>query len=158
MDIQEQYRGVYRHLVLATAWQETCWRQFIRKGGKATYIKSAVGSTGLMQINEHVWRGFYDLRGLRWDIHYNARAGTEILMHYLKDYVIAHAQEGSSKMGDFLARATYQVYNGGPGNLARFVAQKIPKAVRRIDDLFWAKYQAICSDQNRELVHCLTGR
>ena len=84
-DLEARYHEVYHRLVLAAAWQESCWRQFIRASGAVTYLKSPVGSTGMMQVNEHVWRGLYDLRGLRWDIHYNGRAGSEILLHYLQE-------------------------------------------------------------------------
>ena len=45
-------------------------------------------SVGLMQINERVWRGIYDLNRLRWDIHYNTRAGCEILATYFSRYAV----------------------------------------------------------------------
>ena len=77
-----QLRGAsgdtYRRLVPATAWQESCWRQFIRRGGKLVAIRSRVGSVGIMQVNERVWRGVYDRKGLVGDIAYNTRAGAEI--------------------------------------------------------------------------------
>src|ERR1041384_5796914 len=46
-----------------------------------------------MQINQSVWRGFYQLERLRWDTAYNARAGAQILMRYVKDYAIPYAEK-----------------------------------------------------------------
>ncbi len=155
--LPDQYHKLYQQLVLATAWQESCWRQFLRSNGTLTYMKSAIGSVGLMQINEHVWRGFYDVRGLRWDIRYNARAGAEILMRYLRDYTVARTKEAGVNPTDVLARATYIVYNGGPGQLPRFFKRTLSKGTRRIDDLFWEKYQAITKNDQAALARCLVG-
>ena len=107
-----------------------------------------------MQINEHVWRGFYDVRGLRWDIRYNARAGTEILLHYLRDYAIGHEQPG---VPDFLARASYAVYNGGPGHVKRFLKKDRSKTLQRIDELFWEKFKAVTAGTQDGLTRCLVG-
>jgi hypothetical protein len=153
-DLQARHHDLYRRLVLAAAWQETCWRQFVREHGKVRYLKSAVGSIGIMQINERVWRGFYDVRGLRWDIRYNARAGSEILLHYLRDYAITHDQPGVT---DFLARASYAVYNGGPGHVRRFLNKNAPKTLKRIDELFWGKFKAVTAGTQSGLVSCLVG-
>jgi hypothetical protein len=149
--------NVYRRLVLATAWQETCWRQFVREGGAVTYIHSPVGAVGMMQINERVWRGVYDLRGLRWDIRYNGRAGAEILVHYLTDYAVARKEQTQPGGIDNLARAAYAVYNGGPAHLARYRKPSTPRALRRIDDLFWAKYQAVTAGREAEVSRCIVG-
>ena len=149
-----QHHDLYRRLVLATAWQESCWRQFVRERGKITYMRSAIGSIGMMQMNERVWRGFYDLRGLRWDIRYNARAGGDILLRYLKDYAIPHDQP---EVTDFLARATYAVYNGGPGHLKRFLNKKTKKSLQRIDELFWEKFKAVTAGKQAGLARCLVG-
>jgi Transglycosylase SLT domain len=155
--LQERYREMYRRLVLAAAWQESCWRQFRRSRDTITYIKSAVGSTGMMQVNEHVWRGAYDLRGLRWDIHYNGRAGAEILMHYLEDYAVARGEDKQPGGTDNLARATYAVYNGGPGHLARYRKKTTSKSLRRIDDLFWQKYRAVSAGREGGVRECIVG-
>jgi len=149
-----QYHDLYRQLVLAAAWQESCWRQFVRERDKITYMRSAIGSIGMMQINERVWRGFYDVRGLRWDIRYNTRAGGDILLHYLKDYAIPHNQPGVT---DFLARATYAVYNGGPGQLKRFLDRKTKKSLQRIDELFWEKFKAVTAGKQAGVARCLVG-
>ena len=156
-DLEDRYREVYRRLVLAAAWQESCWRQFLRAREKVTYIKSAVGSTGMMQVNEHVWRGVYDLRGLRWDIHYNGRAGSEILLHYLEDYAVARGEDKQSGGIDNLARATYAVYNGGPGHLTRYRKTTTSTSLKRIDDLFWAKYKAVSAGKEADVKQCIVG-
>jgi soluble lytic murein transglycosylase-like protein len=156
-DLEDRYREVYRRLVRAAAWQESCWRQFIRSSGKVTYIKSTVGSTGMMQVNEHVWRGMYELRGLRWDIRYNSRAGGEILMHYLQDYAIAHKEDAQPGGIDNLARATYAVYNGGPGHLTRYRKANTKKTLKRIDELFWEKYRAVSAGKETDVSRCIVG-
>ena len=156
-ELDARQREVYRRLVLATAWQESCWRQFVRDSGKITYIKSAVGSTGMMQVNEHVWRGFYDLRGIRWDIRYNGRAGGEILMRYLRDYAIARNEDAQPGGIENLARATYAVYNGGPGQLTRYRKKTTKKSLRRIDDLFLEKYRAVSAGRENDVTRCLLG-
>jgi hypothetical protein len=152
--LEAQYHDLYRRLVLATAWQESCWRQFIHEHGKITYMRSAIGSIGMMQVNERVWRGFYDVGGLRWDIRYNGRAGGDILLHYLQDYAIPRDQPG---VADFLARATYAVYNGGPGHLKRFLGKKTKKSLQRIDELFWEKFKAVTAGKQGGLARCLVG-
>ncbi len=156
-DLEARDRDVYRRLVLATAWQESCWRQFVREHAKVTYIKSAVGSTGMMQVNEHVWRGVYDLRGLRWDIRYNGRAGAEILLRYLQDYAINRHEDAQPGGIDNLARATYAVYNGGPGHLARYRKKTTRTSLQRIDTLFWQKYQAVSAGKEAEVTRCIVG-
>lgn len=157
-NLEAEYQDVFRSIVLATAWQESCWRQFLREKGRITYIRSAVGSSGLMQVNERVWRGVYDLRGIRWDIAYNARAGTEISLHYLQDYAIARGEHRKPGGIDNLARATYAVYNGGPGHLARYRNERTKPALKKIDNLFWEKYQLVRNGRTLdEVARCLGG-
>lgn len=153
-DLDQQFRPVYRNLVFATAWQESCWRQFIRKDGKLTPIKSAVGSVGMMQVNQQVWRGVYDLKGLRGDIHYNGRAGSEILLHYLKDYAIDKGEDKQPGGIDNLARSTYAIYNGGPGHRGRYRAKKPSRSLKQIDDAFWDKYRAVKAGREMEVASC----
>jgi len=71
-----------------------------------------------MQINQVVWRGFYEVQRLRWDTAYNVRAGAQILMRYTKDYAVPYAL----KSGDpnHAPRAVYAVYNAGPRAVGRF--------------------------------------
>ena len=64
-------RQLYRQIVFATGWQESCWRQFIKKGEKLTPLASTTGDVGLMQVNRVTWRSIYDIKGLNGDISYN---------------------------------------------------------------------------------------
>lgn len=151
---EERFRPLFRELVFATAWQESCWRQFIRRGRTLVTLRSPVGSVGIMQVNERVWRGVYDRTGLRGDIAYNARAGSEILMHYLRDYAIAkgeHALPGG--LGN-LARATYAVYNGGPRHLTRYRIRGTRRSLAAIDAAFWEKFVAVQQGRELDVVRC----
>ncbi|MEW6271779.1 MAG: lytic transglycosylase domain-containing protein, partial [Thermodesulfobacteriota bacterium] len=118
--VPREHQPVLRALVPATAWKESCWRQFVKRGGKLVPLTSPVGSIGIMQVNVSVWRGFYDLQGLRRDIGYNARAGGEILTRYFLDYALARGEHEKGGGPDALARATYAAYNGGPSQLTRY--------------------------------------
>src|SRR5262245_19421552 len=57
-----EYQQLYRQIVFATSWQESCWRQFIKKGEKLAPLASATGDVGLMQVNRVVWRNVYDIK------------------------------------------------------------------------------------------------
>jgi soluble lytic murein transglycosylase-like protein len=137
------YSAIFRPLVLATAWKETCWRQFTRRAGKIMTMQSGAGAVGIMQVNPRVWRGFYDVNGLKTDTVYNARAGAEILQHYLVDYAIRKKEHELGGGIDALARATYSAYNGGPGHLNRYRSAKNAKSLRQIDEDFWRFYQTV---------------
>src|SRR5260370_11090446 len=104
---------LYVDLVLSTAWQESCWRQFVMVGDRVRWLESATGDIGLMQVNKHVWRGFYSIDRLKWDVLYNAGAGSEILTRMMI-YALAHHTNDPIPVGDHLARSTYAAYNGGP--------------------------------------------
>ncbi len=153
-ELEPQFHQLYRWAVLATAWQETCWRQFLKVGGKMYPIKSPVGSVGLMQVNQNVWRGFYDVKGLQQDISYNANAGCEILLQYLRDHAIAKGEHTVTGSIDNLARATYSVYNAGPGQLQRYRKSNVAKRARRVDEAFWKKYQAVKAGNELNVAEC----
>jgi soluble lytic murein transglycosylase-like protein len=154
MVLDERFRPLFRDLVLATAWQESCWRQFVRKGGKMVPVRSPVGSIGIMQVNERVWRGVYDRRGLQGDIAYNARAGSEVLLHYLRDYAIAKHEDSLPGGLANLARATYAVYNGGPQQLTRYRARTTKRSLRAIDGSFWEKFVAVQHGRELDVAKC----
>jgi hypothetical protein len=158
-ELDRGIREFYNLLVLSTAWQETCFRQFVVKGGKATYLRSYnQTSVGLMQINERVWRGIYDLNHLRWDIVYNATAGCEILGIYLKKYGLPEVEKmGSEKRSDreTLARIVYAVYSGGPSQLPKLRNLLSKGRPGVIDRLFLEKYQWVCSGQWEQIGKCL---
>lgn len=148
---------VYERAVLATAWQESCWRQWVKENGRVQTIQSAVGSVGLMQINKNVWRGVYDLKGLANDVAYNARAGAEILIHYLRDYALKKGEHSATGNVDNLARSTYAIYNGGPGHLRRYRDPRERADLKKIDALFWTKYQAVKAGRELDVAQCLGG-
>jgi len=150
--LAEKYRPLYRDVVLAAAWQESCWRQFIRKGEKLTPLSSVTGDVGLMQVNRNVWRGLYDIKGLTADIEYNVRAGGEILHYYLTRYAIR--KEEDKQPGGHLARATYAAYNGGPSHLTRYRSPKPNPALKKVDDLFLEKYRAVSSGHELDVLRC----
>ncbi len=156
-ELDSDLHGMFRALVLATAWQETCWRQFKQVDGQLTPIRSPAGAVGMMQIMPHVWRGFYDSGGLTGDIAYNAAAGSEILMHYLLNYAIRHGEDKQPGGPDNLARATYAAYNGGPGHLRRYRTADTREDLRKIDLSFHEKYEAIRNGDELAVRACYTS-
>jgi hypothetical protein len=144
---------VYPDLLIATAWQESCWRQFVRRENGVQPLVGPAGSVGLMQINGKVWRGIYDPAGLEGDIGYNGRAGAEILHHYLRDLALPSGEHLAPGGVDNLARAAYAAYNGGPRHLSRYRKEKTSAHLQVVDRAFWRKYQAV---QAREAASMLT--
>jgi len=145
---------VYPLLVIATAWQESCWRQFVRAQGGVQPLISPAGSVGLMQINGRVWRGLYDPAGLEGDIGYNGRAGAEILWHYLADIAMPAGEHLGPEGADNLARATYAAYNGGPAHLKRYRKAKTSAHLQVIDKQFWRKYAAVRAGDEAAMFSC----
>jgi len=137
-------------LLKAAAWQESCWRQFVIKHDRVAYLESKSGDIGLMQVNKYVWRGFYSLARLRWDIVYNLSAGSEILRRFLAGSS-SHLHSNDPVV---LARAAYAAYNGGPGAYNRWRQPHEPRALREIDQAFWLKYRAIEAGQPFDIVSC----
>lgn len=152
--LKPKFQSIYRWLLLATAWQESCWRQFIKQGGVIKPLRSNSGSVGLMQINQNVWRGFYNVNQLSQNIAYNAKAGGEILMHYFVDYAIKKGEYKKTGNIHNLARAAYAAYNGGPSHLHRYRKKNISKSLHKIDTLFWKKYQAIKEGNELAVAQC----
>ena len=146
------YGQIYQYLVPATALIESCWRQYVVRNGKVTYLRSQSSSVGVMQINQRVWRGFYDIERVRWDTAYNIRAGAQILMRYLKDYAIPYA-ERTGKPGD-VARAAYAVYNAGPRAVGRFAKSPPHPREARVDAKLWTLYQGIAGGGQVDLATC----
>lgn len=152
-----QQQAVFRKLLLATAWQESCWRQYVVKNNKIVPISSSTGDTGIMQINESVWRGFVDPHKLRWNIAYNVNSGSEILLNYMTRYAIAKAEHKRQGGIDNLARATYSAYNGGPGKVSRYRSRQVSPAHRKIDAAFYDKYLKVKNGQEMAVAQCLGG-
>ncbi|TAK82606.1 MAG: lytic transglycosylase domain-containing protein [Betaproteobacteria bacterium] len=151
-DLAAPYDEIYRNLVPTTALIESCWRQYVLRGGKVSYLRSAVGSVGIMQINQRVWRGFYDVERLRWNTAYNTRAGAQILLRYMKDYAMPYAE----RTGDLkhIPRATYAVYNAGPRAVGRFNKARRHPREARVDDKLWTLYEGIASGGRADLSTC----
>ncbi len=157
--LPEEHHSFFHLLVLATAWQESCWRQFVTEEGKIRYLISYNGSSvGLMQVNQRVWRGIYRVESLRWNIRYNVEAGIEILELYLRTYVLKNLNPGDPFDRDAIARAAYAVYNQGPGRFKKTVKQDSPHPYNRIDRLFREKYAWVKENDFQPLVHCITGQ
>jgi len=139
-------------LVKSVAWQESCWRQFVRKGDRVTWLESSTGDIGLMQVNKYVWRGFYDLEKLKWDVLYNAGAGTEILMDMAERVL---GRRGARVLdGVALARSVYAAYNGGPDAYNRWRRAHEPSPAREIDAAFLEKYRAVQRGQAIDILSC----
>ena len=84
--------ALYVVLIKSTAWQESCWRQFVKVGTHVRWLESRTGDIGLMQVNKHIWRGFFSLERLEWDVLYNAGAGAEILAEMMR-FTLAQSKE-----------------------------------------------------------------
>jgi hypothetical protein len=152
------HSSFFHRLLLATAWQESCWRQFIVQEGKLRYLISYNrSSVGLMQINERVWRGLYRVESLRWNIGYNIKAGTEILNLYLRTFALKEISPKTPADLDTIARATYAMYNGGPGQLKKFMGRKRGNALYKSDYLFLEKYTAAKAESFDQLGLCISG-
>jgi hypothetical protein len=147
-----EHRQLYRQIVLTAAWQESCWRQFIKKGEKLTPLASTTGDFGLMQVNRNTWRSVYDISGLSGDIRYNGFSGAEILYQYLTRYAIRKNED--KQPGGHLARATYSAYNAGPGGLARYRGVRQSPEWKKVDDAFWTKFQTVSSGQELAVKTC----
>jgi hypothetical protein len=152
-DVGSRFERLYGDLVRTTAWQESCWRQFVKAEGKVSFLQSKSGDVGIMQVNRRVWRGFFDLEKLEWDIGYNAGAGAEILAQLLKRYGV---READGRLEN-AARATYSAYNGGPDAYRRYRATRVARVHRTIDRAFWEKFQAMASGQALDYVLCVEG-
>ena len=147
--LPEERKPLYRQIVFTAAWQESCWRQFVKRG---TPMISSTGDLGLMQVNRNTWRSLYDLKQLTGDIEYNGNAGGEILLYYLSRYALRKNED--QQPGGHLARATYSAYNGGPGQLSRYRAAKQNPQLKKVDEAFWDKFQAVSSGRELEVQRC----
>ncbi len=157
--LDPSYQPLYRLMLMATAWQESCWRQIIKSGGNIQPLFSYTqSSVGLMQINERVWRGIYKTESLRWNIAYNAQAGAEIIGHYLKDYALKKMDPANPLDQDTLGRAVYAIYNGGPAQFQQFLKRSKSNAFYDSDKLFWEKYSMAKAGEFDKVSICLTGK
>lgn len=150
--------SMFSTLIPAMAWQESCFRQFIVKKNKLTYLLSYNNSSvGVMQINERVWRGLYNRHRLRWDINYNALAGCEIVELYLKKYVLRHDEWKDPAKSGLLARVVYSMYNGGPRQYKKFLARENSGNHYQSDQLFSEKLQWALKGKWNMVRQCFLG-
>lgn len=152
--IPARLESSFDSLVRATAWKESCWRQFIGSTENPRVLTSPAGALGMMQVSSRVWRGTYDPKRLAEEVDYNVTAGMEILEHYLVDYAIRRGEHKHPGGDDNLIRATYAAYNGGPSHMGRYRRENTPARLRAIDDDFWRHYQATKSSQWPEVSTC----
>ncbi len=150
--LDSRYEEIFRYLVPSTALIESCWRQFVLQDGQITYLRSNAGSIGLMQINQNVWRGFYNLDRLRWEVGYNIKAGSQILMLYMKQYGIPLAVKSNNQ--SYAPRATYSVYNAGPSAVKRFMKKDTSPREKRVDGKFQEIYQKFEAGGRVDLSAC----
>jgi soluble lytic murein transglycosylase-like protein len=150
--LAKDQQQLYRQIVYATGWQESCWRQFIKKGEKLVPLASSTGDLGIMQVNRITWRSVYDVKGLGGDISYNSHAGAEILHYYLTRFAIPKRED--KQPGGNLARATYSAYNAGPGGVARYRGVRQSPVWKKVDEAFWTKFQAVSSGQELTVKSC----
>jgi hypothetical protein len=156
--LPEQLHGMYRKVIIAMAWQESCFRQFIEKNNKLTFLLSYnQTSVGVMQINERVWRGMYDRNKLRWDIRYNALAGCEIADLYLRRYALQGKAQAHRADTGLLAGIVYAMYNGGPGQLDKYLARQKSGKLFPSDRLFIEKLKLVETRDWEQIRECLGG-
>jgi hypothetical protein len=147
--LADEHKSLYRQIVFAAAWQESCWRQYIKKG---TPVTSSSGDLGLMQVNRNTWRGVYDLKSLGGDIEYNGNAGSEILVNYLMRNAIKNGEH--KQTGGHLGRATYSAYNGGPSAVGRYRGVRQRPEWKKVDEAFWEKFQQVSAGREMDVREC----
>ncbi len=156
--VPEKLTTIFHRLIEALAWQESCFRQFISKDGKLTYLLSYNNSSvGIMQVNERVWRGIYDRERLRWDIRYNSAVGCEIAAMYLTRYALRDAKAVQNMKEEDLAGLVYAMYNGGPGQVNKYGERVKRNKLYKSDKLFLEKYGYVKNNDAESLRKCLVG-
>jgi hypothetical protein len=151
--LSSSYHDLFLVMVKSVAWQESCWRQFVRVGSRVTFLESSTGDIGLMQVNKHIWRGFYSIPRLQWDIIYNASAGGDILVRLMQSAI---NREASNRRDPAIAvvRSTYCAYNGGPAAYARWRIPTEPARLKQIDDTFWDRFRVTAAGQSFDILQC----
>jgi hypothetical protein len=111
-----------------------------------------------MQINERVWRGIYDQQHLRWDIRYNGMAGCEIIDIYFRKYALKKIGSDKSIDTHKLAGLIYAMYNGGPGQLNKYLSRNKKGKYYLSDRIYSEKYIWVETGQWDKIDRCLSGR
>jgi len=153
--LTDNFTAIYQAMIPAIAWQESCFKQFVVKDSKLTYLLSYNNSSvGLMQVNERVWRGIYDTQRLRWDIGYNASAGCEIADLYLQKYALRKYGPEILKKTDTLAQLVYAMYNGGPSQYDKFLKRSQTDELYDSDRLFAQKFEWVKNGEWQQAGKC----
>lgn len=156
--IPQPLKNIYIDMIPAIAWQESCFRQFVVRNKKLTYLLSYNNSSvGVMQINERIWRGLFNRDRLRWDIDYNAAAGCEIVSIYLNRYVLRDKGWSKGDKPKLLARLIYSMYNGGPGQYKKFLQREKSGKHYDSDKLFAQKLKWTMNKDWKKINRCLIG-
>ena len=156
--LPEQLHGMYQTMIVAMAWQESCFQQFVERGKKLTYLLSYNRtSVGVMQVNERVWRGMYDLGQLRWDIRYNALAGCEIADLYLRRYALRDKAPARGLDLGVLSKGVYAMYNGGPAQYEKYLERARKGKTFLSDQLFAEKLKWVEKRDWDQIAECLGG-
>jgi len=156
--VPPSFRSHYRLMIPAMAWQESCFRQFVVRDNKLTYLLSYNNSSvGLMQVNTRVWRGVYNLERLRWDIRYNTAAGCEIATLYLKDYALRERKGEKKPDNETIVQLVYAMYNGGPAQYKKYLERKRTGKLYSSDKLFQEKYEWVSAADWSKINKCLIG-
>lgn len=156
--VPPSFRSYYRLMIPAMAWQESCFRQYVVRDNKLTYLLSYNNSSvGLMQVNTRVWRGVYNLERLRWDIRYNAAAGCEIATLYLKDYALRERKGEKKPDNETIVQLVYAMYNGGPAQYKKYLERKRTGRLYSSDKLFQEKYEWVSAADWSKINKCLIG-
>jgi len=135
-----EHAGLVSPLLRATAWKESCWRQFTGAPDAPSVLRSSAGALGMMQINARVWRGIYDVDRLADDVAYNVRAGGDILEYYFVDHALRRREHEQPGGAENLVKAAYAAYNGGPRHLSRYRTDGGSSRLRAIDREFWRHF------------------
>lgn len=156
-----KYHQFFKDMILSTAWQESCFQQFKIRGGRITYLLSYNNtSIGVMQINQRVWRGIYDLDQLKWNIRYNALAGSEIVDQYFRRYALRKLSKDAFGQGltqETLAGIVYAMYNGGPRQFKRFLKARQEGKAYKSDRLYLEKLRWVQHRQWQYSKKCIRG-
>jgi len=156
------YHDMYRQIVFATTWQESCFRQFKIRKKKITYLRSYnKTSVGLMQINERVWRGIYDRNQLRWNIRYNCMAGNEILELYFRKYALLRLKKHRLQKSiddKTLTGLVYAMYNGGPGQFKKYLNRQKTGKYYLSDRLYTEKFNWVSKGEWDKIRICMVGK
>ena len=156
--IPTQLHAMFRTMIVAMAWQESCFRQFVEKNNKLTFLMSYnQTSVGVMQINERVWRGMYDRNQLRWDIRYNAQAGCEIAELYLRRHALQGNGPAPGAKVSSLPSIVYAMYNGGPGQYEKYLAREKSGKPFPSDQYFAEKLKWVEKREWGQIRECLGG-